>query len=185
MRDNFKPAGEIDFAMFATKSPSFIATSMSNLSKPFLTKVQKSGLQYEKRAQAYLINLCKGGDKFICLCNPWIMFRSKRDVSNAASFCQPDCLVISKNSTQVIIVEIKLSHTADSWKQLRQLYEPVVRHLYPNSKIALLEVCKWFDPHTNFPERYYYADNVLEAQNERLGVHIYKPRGRTRGEDLT
>lgn len=172
MRNNFQPAGDVSFASFAAEPPMFTNNKVS------LTKVQKDGIRYEKRAQAYLADLCRASEEFVCLCNPWIIFGRKGESPTVLNICQPDCLVINRNARKLIIVEAKLSHTPDSWKQLRQLYEPVARKMYPGWSFALLEICKWFDPHIGYPETYYYAENVLEAEQDKIGIHIYKPRGR-------
>ena len=164
------------WASFATNPPSFTNT---NFNPPVLTKVQKSGLRYEKRAQEYLRKLCNEAGGFTCLCNPWLMYSPVGSSSSTVFFCQPDCLFVSSDGSKITIIEIKLSHTGDSWKQIRQLYEPVLRKIYPAAAFAAVEVCKWFDPHTAFPETFYYAENVLLAETNRFGMHIYKPRGKT------
>lgn len=178
MRDNFKPAGEVRWASFAANPPSFISTN-----PPSLTKTQKSGLRYEKRAQEYLQRLVETSSvdhNYSCLSNPWLMYSPVNDNPNAVFFCQPDFICFDNVRNKAIIVEIKLSHTGDSWKQIRQLYEPVLRVIYPGASIAAVEVCKWFDPHTPFPETYYYCENVLGAETDRFGIHIYKPRGKAK-----
>lgn len=176
MRENFRPAGEVEYAAFAATPPPFITSS----NKPTFTKAQKDGLRYEKRAQNYLIKLGGRFDHFRVLCNPWILFHSVGAPSSSIQFCQPDCLLIDDTEKKVTIVECKLSHTPDSWKQVRQLYEPVLRRIpeFAGYSFAAVEVCKWFDPHKGFPETYYYAENVLGATIDRFGIHIYKPRGR-------
>lgn len=184
MRDNFKPAGVLEWASFAHTEPSFIKQNGSNAfsskDRIVLTKVQRDGIRYEKRTQDYLGELCKASPIFTCVCNPWLMFRRKGEHSSTVNYCQPDVLLISRTDKKVIVGEIKLSHTADSYRQLRQLYEPVLKHIFSGeTEFALLEICKWFDPHTSFPETYYYAESVLQAEAGRLGVHIYRPRGRS------
>lgn len=175
MRENFKPAGEVVDAFFSAP-PSFINT---NASAVILTKTQKAGLAYEKRAQSYLGGLCGDGSEFSCICSPWVCFRNKSYPSHAINFCQPDVLLVRRDQGFVIVCEVKLSHTADSWKQLRQLYEPVLRHIYPRTtEFALLEICKWFDPQTSFPETFYFCEDVLKAERSRIGIHIHRPRGR-------
>lgn len=159
------------FASFASR-PSFTNNKVS------LTKVQKTGLRYEKRAQTYVNSLCDLAGKYRCLCNPWIMYSCRGDPDGSVNFCQPDIVLVDSNDSRVVICEVKLSHTADSWKQLRQLYEPVLRHIYPRATISLVEICKWFDPHTQFPETFYYEENPLNAVAEKFAIHIYKPRGR-------
>lgn len=172
MRSNFQPAGEVSFASFAAEPPLFTQN------KTHLTKVQKDGLRYEKRVQIYLESLCRANEEFACLCNPWIIFGRKGDSPTVLNLCQPDCLVINRSARRIIIVEAKLSHTPDSWRQIRQLYEPVVKKIFPAFSFSFLEICKWFDPHIGYPETYYYAEHVLEAEEGKIGIHIYKPRGR-------
>lgn len=177
MRENFRPAGEVEYAAFATNPPPFINTN----NKPTFTKTQKDGLRYELRAQTYIRKLCERSAFIRVLCNPWVLYHSVGNSPSAIQFCQPDCLVIDDTRKKVTIIECKLSHTPDSWKQVRQLYEPVLRRVpdFANHSFAAVEVCKWFDPHKGFPETYYYNENVLEAVTDRFGIHIYKPRGRS------
>lgn len=179
MRENFNPirnASDVVWAKFAADKPTFITTA----GKPKLTKVQADGLRYEKRVQEYIGSSLSRGD-FSVSFNPWIMYRLAGDYSSIIRFCQPDCIFYKPFTNHVTIVEIKLSHTADSWRQLRQLYEPVVRYIFgEETGIALLEVCKWYDPNTQFPETFYYAETILETKRDKIGVHIYRPRGRAK-----
>jgi hypothetical protein len=176
MRENFSPAGEVEYAAFAANPPPFISTSH----KPIFTKTQKDGLRYEARAQGYVEKLCGKFDNLRSICNPWVLFHSLSDGPTRIQFCQPDCLVVDSVNKKLTIIECKLSHTPDSWKQIRQLYEPVLKCIpeFRGYSFAAIEMCKWFDPHKGFPETYYYAENVLEAIENRFGIHIYKPRGR-------
>lgn len=177
MRENFRPAGEVEYAAFAANPPPFINTN----NKPTFTKAQKDGLRYEARAQGYISRLSERHDGLRVLCNPWVLFHSVGVSSSAIQFCQPDCLLIDMAEKKLTVIECKLSHTPDSWKQVRQLYEPVLKCIpdFQGYSFAAVEVCKWFDPHKGFPETYYYAENVLEAITDRFGIHIYKPRGRS------
>jgi hypothetical protein len=173
VRENFKPAGVLEFAKFCKEPPPFI----SNEAIPVLTKTQKLGLRYEKKAQDYLTRLCELDGGYDCVCNPWISFRRKGEPLSHVNYCQPDVLLVSRSSSRVIVGEIKLSHTGDSWRQLRQLYEPTLKFIWPKDvDIALLEICKWFDPHTPFPETFYYAENPIRAEPNKLGIHIFRSR---------
>jgi hypothetical protein len=169
----FRPAGEVSSAVFLKDPPPFTTI------KSYQTKAQKDGLRYERRTQDYLEKLLHhgdGGSEFVLNCNPWILYFRRTDRS-AACFCQPDALLIGEE--KIIIVEIKLSHTDDSYKQMRLLYEPVLKKIFKEDKeFALLEICKWYDPHTQFTETFYYCEKPLEAISGKLGIHIYKPRGR-------
>jgi hypothetical protein len=52
----------------------------------------------------------------------------------------------------LVICEIKVTFTSDAWWQLRKLYEPVVRLAMKPGRMALLVMCKSFDPAVPFPE---------------------------------
>lgn len=175
MRDNFRPAGEVEYAAYCQQPPLF-TTKPSN--KPSFNASQKQGLRYERRVQDHIRELCGEYPNLVCLCNPWLMFHRVGDGSGAISFCQPDCLLVDNSRRKITIIEVKYIHTSDSWKQVRQLYEPVLRNIHSGFDFAFVEICKWFDPHKAFPETYYYCENVLEAETDRFGIHIYKPRGR-------
>jgi len=67
--------------------------------------------------------------------------------------CQPDALLLFKSGA-VLIVEVKLTHTANAWWQLRKLYEPVVKALTNHSHpVYVVEICKSGDPLISFPEK--------------------------------
>lgn len=171
----FRPAGEVTHAAFLSQPPLFTIASSGAGAR--LTKSQKEGLRYEKRVQEHLRRLCKRDVSLSLLCNPWVLYHNRSNGPTASCFCQPDCLLLQGG--KVTIVECKLSHTNDSWQQLRLLYEPVLRKIYPKgTEFALLEVCKWFDPHTAYTETFYYCEDILTAESGKLGIHIYKPRGR-------
>lgn len=170
---NFFPATGVTFATFTSQRPSFT----ENPSSAF-TRAQKEGLRYEKKAHEYLKKLLIDARdiNFELKISPWIMFKCKHDASTRIRFCQPDAVLISKDETRIILIEIKYQHTNEAWKQLRLLYEPILKFIYPKASIACLEICSWFDPHASFQEHYYYSENPLEALSERLGVHVYHPR---------
>jgi len=172
-KETFYPASGVIFAQFTDLRPKFTETPVNSF-----TRAQKDGLRYEKKALEYLGKLLHDAkDKIFTLYpSPWIMFKTKHDDGKQIRFCQPDAVLISNDASQIILCEIKYQHTSDAWRQLRLLYEPVLKFMYPRATIACVEICKWFDPHIQFPEHYYYAENPLEAIYEKLGVHIYRPR---------
>lgn len=183
MERRFNPAGTVISASFCRDQPLFINGTPSG----GLTKAQREGLRYEARAQSYidrLISKNKGkSSDYELLCNPWIVYHNLERGPTSAGFCQPD-IVLRKQDT-VTIIECKIQHTNDSWLQMRKLYEPVLRKIYPrNTKFALLEICKWFDPHIPYNETFYYCEDPLLAKEGKLGVHIYKPRSGGRTENL-
>lgn len=91
-------------------------------------------------------------------------------------WCQTDGLLIQPQGGLITIVEIKYQHTPDAWFQLRELYEPVVRRAFgPAWEVALLEVVKWYDPSTFFPERHLMCADPLHPPIGSIGVHIWAP----------
>lgn len=90
-------------------------------------------------------------------------------------WCQPDGLLIDPWEGKIILVEVKYQHTPDAWWQLRRLYGPVVEYLFPNYSIQAVEICKWFDPATLFPEQVAMLPDPCLAAEDRIGVHIWKP----------
>lgn len=105
------------------------------------TAAQKAGLKYEKK-------ICEAlskdfGPAFVA--QPSISFSDASGLRIAI----PDGLIRLGNA--VGIVEIKYSHTALAWWQLRQLYEPLVRQL-TTARVLLFEVCYSYDPAIDFPE---------------------------------
>ena len=170
---NFFPATGVTFACFTRNRPKFTENPLT-----VFTRAQKEGLRYEKKVQEYLQKLLIDAKdtNYELKLSPWIMFRQGTDPSRRIRFCQPDAVLISKDYSRISIIEIKYQHTNEAWKQLRLLYEPVLKFIYPSSSIACLEICRWFDPHAFFNEHYYYSDDPLSALPDKLGVHVYHPR---------
>lgn len=173
----FYPASGVNFAVFSETKPKFT----ENPIVPF-TRAQKEGLRYEKKAHEYLHDLLidTRDTDFELKLSPWIMFRTNSDARNRIRFCQPDAILVSRDNLRIILCEIKYQHTNEAWKQLRLLYEPVVKFIYPLASIACLEICRWFDPHVSFNEHYYYNEHPLQAIYDKLGVHIFRPRAISR-----
>lgn len=169
----FYPASSVIYASFTEQRPKFTENPVNTF-----TRAQKEGLRYEKKAHEYLRKLLVASKDtdYELKVSPWIIFRSSHDDPKRIRFCQPDALLISSDQTKIILFEIKYQHTNDAWKQLRLLYEPVLRVMFPHASIACIEMCKWFDPHIAFVEHFYYSEDPLRATFEQLGVHIYRPR---------
>lgn len=175
--NTFYSASGVISANFTDLRPKFTENPISTF-----TRAQKEGLRYEKKAHEYLKKLLVASKdtEFELRVSPWIMFRCSSDNPTRIRFCQPDALLISSDNTKLILFEIKYQHTNEAWKQLRLLYEPVLRFMFPLASIACIEMCKWFDPHVSFGEHFYYSEDPLRATVEQLGVHIYRPRSTPR-----
>lgn len=156
---SFRPAGRVLAASFALPPA---------LRKRRYTGRRLQGVRYEKLVQEYLHGLY--GDCYIP--NPWLKFFT----GGAWRWCQPDGILFDFKRGILTIVEVKYQHTSDAWWQVRQLYQPVLEHLFPTRlwQYQFCEIVKWYDPATLFPE-----PTVLAAEpgmrHSAFKVHIWHP----------
>lgn len=107
---------------------------------------------------------------------PWL--RYKELGKESIRWCQPDGLLFLPLMSRIVILETKLQHTPDAWWQLRQLYLPVIARMFPPSmwSYSIVEVVRWYDRDTAFPERVKLCADVLSCEPGDFGVHIWIPR---------
>jgi hypothetical protein len=167
---HFRPALTVDWAYPTEDVPEYLTRPRR------YTGRRGQGVRYERKVQEYLGELAGGAggpnlpEAYIP--SQWWRF----GVEGHARWCQTDGLLLRPREGQAIIYEVKYQHTADAWFQLRELYEPVVREaLGPAWELAFVEVVKWYDPATFFPERVLMYPDPLRAQAGRIGVHIWTP----------
>lgn len=108
------------------------------------TPAQKSGLRYQRSVCDHLREVFPRRESL--LVGPWLEY----SMGLRRGYCQPDALGFFYDL--VYIFEIKLSSTTDAWWQLRHLYEPVCRVLYPAKRLVLVNVVKSYSPEVLFPE---------------------------------
>ena len=82
----------------------------------------------------------------------------------------------------MVVYEMKYSHTARAWWQLRRMYEPLLRAytLQTNDANWTIEVCevtKWYDPQVDFPEPVTLVRDPSSIPKGKFGVHIWSPDG--------
>lgn len=161
---NFTPAGGASNVRLELVAPGFI-----RYKKP--TGVRAAGIRYEGKVQKHLMHVFP--HKYVP--GPWFTFKS--DQVEKRKWCQPDGLIIDIRLGLITIVEIKLRHTCDAWWQTRRLYEPVVQAFFgtTNWLYNVLEVVRWYDPDTRFPERYRLVPEPDGLQADKFGIHIWKP----------
>lgn len=171
----FDPAGYVIEAEFARKEPNFVLGA-----KP-RGRLRKAGIRYERQGIEYLqeqypLQLVAG---------PWFVFRAKHK-PDSLRWCQPDALLVDIPQGIITIVEFKWKHTSAAWWQTRHLYEPVVRALFPGDlwRFKVLEIVRWFDPSTRFPEPYTVVGCPEEVSINDFGVLIWS-RGREFGVGRT
>lgn len=172
-RNKTIPAGKVVEAKLASHAPSFIRPSK-------MSESRKAGLRYESKAQNHLKQIVdlamKLNPKLRSLPAPWLVFRSESDPMDFVRYCQPDHVLFDDEQMKLTIIEIKLQHCLEAYEQVRLLYEPVLRFMYPAYEIAAIELVLWHDPHVQFPERFYFEPNILLAEAGKFGIHIWNPR---------
>lgn len=164
----FRPAGEILSAEFVYPPPFVVPHRTKN-------KARANGIRYEKKAYTYLQEAFPDA----IILGPWIKFRAKGKAK--AIFCQPDALILDIRQSTITVIEIKLKHTSDAWWQVRRLYLPLVQHIFGTMdwNYISIELAKWFDPHTKFPERFEFVDNIRDAPTlppHTFHVHLWNGR---------
>lgn len=151
------------------------------------TGSQKAGLRYERKVISHLSGLLERDENDFEV-RPWLGFRD----ANGNGLAQPDAIYIrpvralterssvrALTQRSVVIFEIKLQHTANSWWQLRGLYQPLVEKLteprfemsrsaYP---VRVCEVCASYDPSVVFPEgvELFFDEKGFHAWTEAPG----------------
>ncbi len=162
-RPNFYPitATQVSDAELALAPPSI------NFTRKRRRGARREGELYENRVQSHLLE--EYPDKYVV--SPWLRYRNG---AARLEWCQPDGLLVDFLSGLVTVVEIKLKHTSDAWWQIRHKYEPVLRNLFSDDwQFSSLEVVRWFDPHTRFPERFHLTAAAHECRANRFHVYIW------------
>lgn len=158
----FRAADNIEWVKHSQVTPSFVTQKR-------LKGSRGQGLRYEKQLHKHLSEL--SGCFYVP--GPWFQFST---YDHGVRWCQPDGLLFFPYTGQITIVECKLQHTSDAWWQLKWLYQPVLRQLFPPSlwKFALLEIVKWYDPQTPFPESHRRVPSIFSAHPGEFSVHIWR-----------
>lgn len=170
----FLPAGRVTKAWLSDSVPPF-------LSNPRRRGSKANGIRYERKALTSLESRYPN-----LLRSPWFRFVSSgcRD----PRWCQPDGLIFDPFRGIIFILEVKLKHTADAWWQVRHLYEPVVAACFGSGpcgadsvaggvslwKIAAVQVVRWFDPDTPFPEPFRVVPDIANAKPEEFSIFIQR-----------
>lgn len=161
--------------------PALAVRRVSALSSPppFSRRRKKRGARrrgelYEAAAHKEFSTCFPWGAQYIK--SPWFQFY-ERD-SPRPRYCQPDALLVFPELRRLLILEMKLQHTAAAWWQVCQLYKPVLEWMFlPGAwEICCVEIVKWFDPAVAFPERPAMVPDLLAVEPGRFSVHIWNPK---------
>lgn len=132
---------------------------------------QAHGNRYEKKVQRYLTKHYPG--TYI----PSLWFRYSVHGHPHWNYCQPDGLLFDFNRNLITVVEIKLGHSLRAWKQIRTLYEPVVKRVFgPYWRYAACEVASYHDPAIVFPEPLHYITRLSFSRPGQFGLCLIKER---------
>lgn len=95
---------------------------------------KRKGLLYQERVVDYLDQV--KGEDWEAIPGLWFEFQESR----GRRFAQADWVGFCPKDGLICIAEIKLSRVPLAWWQLNRLYKPLVQKLFPEWKIATLEI---------------------------------------------
>ena len=134
-------------------------TSESPFKKePKLKGSPAKGKTYERTILRKLKSLL---DEKMIHYNRWIRFED----ASGWHYAQPDIFIETPH--KIYLIEIKRTQCRDAELQLRFLYAPLLKKLFPEKKVLMIEVCKnlkWA------PEN--EIDSLLEARDENI-IYTY------------
>jgi hypothetical protein len=91
---------------------------------------------------------------------PWFSYTR---AGLGARLCCPDIILWPPADRPPIIIEIKARHTAKAHDQLLNLYAPVIKFALNKPIVHLLEICREFDAHAEWPAELHLVDDILKA----------------------
>lgn len=142
--EEFVPASTVYLAEFAPHEPSQVNSAARRSSGSPPRAALRTGVRYEQKVHLFVADEWKSLGSYRP--GSWIRFVD----DSGRRFCQPDGLLIRDH--EVVLVEVKIAHTQRAWWQLRKLYAPVVKKLFPHRDVIVLEICKTCDTRMSFPE---------------------------------
>lgn len=95
---------------------------------------KRKGLLYQEQVVDRLDALC--GDRWEPLAGPWFEFVD----FSGHRYAQADWIGFDIRSGIIALVEIKYTRVPDAWWQMNRLYRPLLAKLFPQFKIAMLEI---------------------------------------------
>ena len=99
-------------------------------------------------------------------CNPWFEFFDDGELH----YCSPDAVLWLDPSP--IVLEFKLTHTADAYRQLFLLYLPVLRAYRPGAPFRAVEICRTFLPSVEWPGDVTLIGDVERAPRRGTGIYV-------------
>lgn len=149
---------------YAAAPPTFVAPPLKE------TAAQANGRRYDEKVASYVRHWASK-NAYEYKDHPWISYQ---DSQSRLHFCQPDYLLLSQDSDNLMIIEAKLRHTRDAIAQL-QRYRTLIQLIHPEYKPSLVEICRYFDPDE-------YRMEVLDdlrPHNLNYAALVFEPRAWT------
>lgn len=134
-----------------------------------VTSSQKAGLRYERRVLDVLSAIYEKA----FTPSPMIVYEQHGERRRAI----PDGVLRIDES--VVIVEVKLAHTAGAWTQLMDLYVPLISMIEPRAHLRPVEVCRSYDPAVVLPGSHELIESLHTsrascARRDRMEVLRWK-----------
>lgn len=123
-------------------------------------------MQYERKVHKHFLADCD-----FYLDSQWIRYCD----DDGWHYCQPDALHFDISRGVLTVVEVKYQHTIEAWRQLVELYRPVLEVIFPTTlwRYQLLEVVRWYDADIRWPIQPKLIALPFEGEYS-YGVHIWK-----------
>lgn len=162
----FVSAGVVTHPRLLADQPAFVKRKPTRGAKAV-------GVRYERKVAEYVKGLADRVPEGVALFGPWLEFHS----DGQRRYCQPDIVLLDPAHRQGIVIEVKYRHCAEAWFQLWRLYVPVLEKLYPDTTWSCVEIVKWFDPETAWPEQTSFTETPLAIPRWPLtAIHIWNPQ---------
>ena len=99
-----------------------------------MTAPQRAGRRFEKKVASKLESLVEG--RFLFSQGQWISFQDE----NGYGMAQPDLYL--RDEERIILLEVKLTQTEAAWRQMEDLYVPLLRMVFPEVwRVCTVQVC--------------------------------------------
>lgn len=109
-----------------------------------LSHAQRAGIYYERKVAEMLEELFL---EFI----PQLAFEFREHPSDRVAVAIPDGIIYQPEQSRAFVVETKLQHTTEAYRQLTRFYLPIVRKAFPAFTIYGVEICKSYRPEIKLP----------------------------------
>lgn len=134
---------------------------------PARSQRERQGVRYERKVHSRLLDAWGFARYFP---SQWFVFGDGRKVF----YFQPDGLLFLEDPRRIALLEVKYQHTPDAYWQLEHYYLPLMRLFFARTQVPIVtvEICKWYDPATQFPRPVRLLESLQLARDGSFNVHI-------------